>query len=434
MLMAGLTELRRLERSMTRVRWFGAGFGAVSIALQETYPSRATEIAAWAFISALAVGNLVIWGIQGRVGTVAAQRRLGHCAFVFDAVVIAGTVWVFSFEDPYATWALLFVVPMEGALRYRFRGAVAAAAGVAVFFAVQSVHVADLRGEAFDLSTYVFVMCLSFLIAGVTGSMAESWHSQREALRVQSLKLAELDRLKDRFLAVTSHEIRGPLTAIIGGIDTIRRRAAVITPEQRDGLLDMTAQQGKQLARMVDDLLITSQLQGGNLTLHPHACNLRDTIQQAVDAASSKRRDHRLEVFVEPLTCVVDGARISQVVRNLVENAYKYTPKRSRVSVTAGAGPGGIEIKVEDDGPGIPADERDSLFDAFTRVEETAAGHEGAGLGLFIVGQLVEAMGGRIDVSSSSSGTSFTLQVPCETTDLSAPRLSVVDPEQSAEG
>ncbi|HEX2296034.1 MAG TPA: HAMP domain-containing sensor histidine kinase [Actinomycetota bacterium] len=430
--MARLTELRRLERGMTRVRWFGAAFGAVSIALQEGYPSPATEIAAWLLIAALAVGNLVIWGVQGRIDGVQAQRRLGHCAFAFDALVISGMVWVFSFEDPYATWALLFVVPMEGALRYRFKGAVAAASGVAVFFAVQSAHVADLRDEAFDLSTYVFVMCLSFLIAGVTGSMAENWHTQREALRVQGLRLAELDRLKDRFLAVTSHEIRGPLTAIIGGIDTVRKRGATLTPEQRDGLLDMTAQQGKQLARMVDDLLITSQLQGGNLMLHPQPCNLPETIQQAVDAAASKRRDHTLEVFVEPLSCVVDGARLSQIVRNLVENAYKYTPKRSRVSVTAGAEHGGIAIKVEDDGPGIPADERATLFDAFTRVEETAAGREGAGLGLFVVGQLVEAMRGRIDVTSSTDGTCFAIHVPCETTPLAAPRLSVVEEERPA--
>ncbi|MDQ3952624.1 MAG: HAMP domain-containing histidine kinase [Actinomycetota bacterium] len=427
-----MTELRRLERGMTRVRWFGAAFGALSIALQEGYPSRATEIAAWTFISALAIGNLVIWGVQGRVETAPTQRRLGHCAFAFDAIVIAGIVWVFSFEDPYATWALLFVVPMEGALRYRFKGAVAAAAAVAVFFALQTAHVADLRDETFDYSTYVFVMCLSFLIAGVTGSMAENWHSQSEALKVQSLRLAELDRLKDRFLAVTSHEIRGPLTAIIGGLDTVRTRAESLTPEQRSGLLDMAAQQGRQLARLVDDLLITSQLQGGKLTLHPHASNLRDTIQQAVEAAASKRRDHTLEVFVEPLTCVLDPARASQIVRNLVENAYKYTPKRSRVSVTAAAEPGGIVIEVEDDGPGIPADKRDDLFDAFTRVDETAAQREGAGLGLFVVGQLVEAMKGRIDVASSSEGTTFTIHVPCETSESGAPRLSVVDPERSA--
>lgn len=417
---------------MTRVRWFGAVFGAVSIALQESYPSRARELAAWGLIALLAAGNLVIWGVQGRVHTARGQARLGHAAFAFDGIVIGGMVWVFSFEDPYVTWALLFVFPMEGALRYRFKGALAAAGAVAVFFAAQSVHVADLRGDAFDLSTYVFVMCLSFLIAGVTGSMADNWYAQSEAVRRQSVRLAELDRLKDRFLAVTSHEIRGPLTAIIAGLDTVRKRGDRLAPEQRAGLLDMASQQGAQLARLVDDLLVTSQLQGGKLTLHPHQTDLQETIQAAVDAAASKRSEHTLEVFVEPLICVLDAARVSQVVRNLVENAYKYTPGRSTVTVAAGAEPGGIAIKVEDDGPGIPLDRRGELFEAFSRIEETAAGREGVGLGLFVVAQLVETMKGRIDVASSSGGTCFTIHLPCEHSAISKPRLSVVDPTGSA--
>ncbi|MDQ4023953.1 MAG: HAMP domain-containing histidine kinase [Actinomycetota bacterium] len=430
--MARLTELRRLEKGMTRVRWFGAIFGAASIALQESYPSRTTELAAWALIVTLAAGNLVIWGVQGRVRSVRAQARLGHAAFAFDGLVIGAMVWVFSFEDPYVTWALLFVFPMEGALRYRFTGALAAAGAVAVFFAVQSAHVADLRGEDFDLSTYVFVMCLSFLIAGITGSMADNWYAQSEAVRRQSVRLAELDRLKDRFLAVTSHEIRGPLTAIITGLDTLRKRGDRLSPQQREELLEMSSQQGGQLARLVDDLLVTSQLQGGKLTLHPHACDLQETIRAAVDAAAPKRSEHTLEVFVEPLSCVLDSGRVAQVVRNLVENAYKYTPGRSTVTVTAAAEAGGIAVKVEDDGPGIPADKRSELFEAFNRIEETAAGREGVGLGLFVVAQLVEAMKGRIDVASSSAGTCFTIHLPCEYTAESKPRLSLVDPRRSA--
>jgi signal transduction histidine kinase len=417
---------------MTRVRWFGAVFGAVSIALQESYPSRASEVAAWSLIALLAAGNLVIWGIQGRTVTGRAQARLGHAAFAFDGLVIAGIVWVFSFEDPYVTWALLFVFPMEGALRYRFRGALAAAGAVAVFFAVQSVHVADLRDEAFDLSTYIFVMCLSFLIAGITGSMADNWYAQSEAVKRQSVRLAELDRLKDRFLAVTSHEIRGPLTAIIGGLDTVRKRGDRLGAEQKAGLLDMASQQGAQLARLVDDLLVTSQLQGGKLTLHPHDSDLQETVQGAIDAAAARRRDHTLEVFVEPLRCVLDSARVSQIVRNLVENAYKYTPGTSTVTVSARAEPGGVALKVEDDGPGIPADRRGELFEAFSRIEETAAGREGVGLGLFVVAQLVEAMKGRIDVASSSQGTCFTIHLPCEYSALAKPRLSIVDPTESA--
>nr|MDQ3958613.1 ATP-binding protein [Actinomycetota bacterium] len=187
-----------------------------------------------------------------------------------------------------------------------------------------------------------------------------------------------------------------------------------------------------QLSRLVDDLLITSQLQGGKLALHPARCDLQATVQQAIEAAGSKRGGHTLEVFVEPLHCVIDSSRVVQIVRNLVENAYKYTPPRAMVSVTASAEEGGVSIEVADDGPGIPPEKRAELFEAFSRVEETAAGREGVGLGLFVVSQLVEAMKGRIDVASSSQGTCFAIHIPCETMAADAPRLAVVEPERTS--
>ena len=110
---------------------------------------------------------------------------------------------------------------------------------------------------------------------------------------------------------------------------------------------------------------------------------LRGTIAQAVEAAASKRRQHQLEMFVEPLECKLDASRLGQIVRNLVENAYKYTPDRTRVSVTAQEARDGILLEVSDDGPGIPVEKRSQLFEAFSRIEETAAGKEGVGLGLF---------------------------------------------------
>lgn len=417
---------------MTRVRWFGAAFGALSLTLQPSYPSTASEIGAWSLVALLAAGNLVIWGAQGRVKSTRAQEVLGRVAFAFDAVVIAGLVWVFAFEDPYVTWALLFIVPMEGALRYRLPGALAGAAAVGVFFAFQSMRVGTLHDEPFDLATFVFVLCLAFVIAGVTGSMAENWHQQSLAVQRQSLKLAELDRLKDRFLAVTSHEIRGPLTAIIASLDTIKKRGDRLTPEQRTNLLDMASQQGTQLARLVDDLLITSQIQGGRLNLHTGWCDLQEVVQQAIEAAASKRVDHRLEVYAEPVRALTDPSRAGQIVRNLVENSYKYTPAHASVTVTAATEPGGIVLKVEDDGPGIPSSKRAQLFEAFSRIEETSAGQEGVGLGLFVVSQLVDAMKGRIDLSSSSRGTCFAIHLPCETEAGGGTRLSVVQSEDAA--
>ena len=421
---------------MTYVRWFGVLFGFASLTIQPTPPTdTGALIRGYALIVVLLVGSLFIWGMNNRLKSETDQKRLGLLGFVFDMAVVSGIVFTFAHEDPYITWSLVFVIPLEGALRYQMRGALASVAYLAVFFVFQSVQRAALLGTPFDIDTYVFVVCMATLIAGVTGSMANQWREKSEAFEKQSLKLAEVDELKDRFLAITSHEIRGPLTAIIAGVDTVRKRKDRLTPEQEDRLLEMVYLQGRQLARLVDDLQITSQITSGQLTLQPDWAELQPTVNQALEAAASKRRQHQLEVFLEPLTCLMDASRIGQIVRNLVENAYKYTPDNTRVSVTGRAVSRGMELEVSDAGKGIPADKRDLLFKAFSRIEETAAGQEGVGLGLYVVSQLVNCMKGRIDLSSSEAGTTFTIFIPCETKKTeSAARLEVIEGGAEATG
>jgi signal transduction histidine kinase len=412
------------------VRWFGVVFGLLSLPIQPKYPNSGTELQAWLLVALLAAGSFAIWGASARALTEVGHAKLSVVAFAFDALVIAGLVWIFAYEDNYVTWALLFLLPMEGALRYRMRGAALSVLGIALFFVVQSQHHADLVGSEFDLVTYVFVVGVAGLVAGVTGAMANQWYTQNQAFEQQSLKLAEVDELKDRFLAITSHEIRGPLTAIIAGVDTVRKKGPRLSPEQQDRLLEMVYLQGHQLARIVDDLQVTSQIQSGQLALHPATADLHKTIEQALEAAASKRRQHQLELFIEPLECEMDAPRIGQIVRNLVENAYKYTPDRTRVSVEAKATTGGIRITVSDVGKGIPADKRDVLFEAFSRIHDTSAGQEGVGLGLYVVSQLVSAMGGQIDLASSSRGTTFHIDVPCKTRSGEAtPRLKIIEGE-----
>jgi signal transduction histidine kinase len=422
----GLGEVRRVELWMTYVRWFGVVFGALAITIEPDHPSTATKQTAWALVLLLGIGNVAIRAAMNRISTDRELARLGAIAFVFDAVIVMSFVWVYAYEDPYVTWALLFVLPLEGALRYRLYGALGAAAAIAVFFIPQSFRVASLNDTGFDITTFVFVTGMSTLVGGVAGTMAENWHRQRVAFLRQSLKLAEVHRLKDRFLAVTSHEIRGPVTAIIAGIDTVLRRGDRLGPEQRRRLLEMVSTQGHQLARLVDDLLLTSELQEHQLALHPDWAELESTIQGAVDAAAPRRRSHHLQMFVEPLRCVIDRARVAQIVRNLVENAYKYTPEHSRVAVSATSVSGGISIEIADDGDGIPANQRDRLFEAFHRGHKGEAGQDGMGLGLYVVSQLVQTMDGRIDLASSSKGTSFTINIPCRTMAVEGRRFNVV--------
>jgi signal transduction histidine kinase len=415
-----------LEQWVTYARWIGVLLATILVPLRAGYPGPEVEAAAWGLTAILALGNLTIWGAIGRVRTEPAQQRLGRAAFVFDGLVVMGYVWLYAHEDPYLTWAVLFVLPLEGALRYRMHGALMALASVAVFFVPQTIHVAQIHSAPFDISTYAFVVGVTALIATTAATMAENWHRREKSHALQSTQLAELDRLKDRYLAVTTHEIRGPLTAIMTGVDTIRKRRARLSPERQDEMLDMVSQQSRQLARLVDDLMLSSELQGGSLALQLEWLELEAVIDQALGAADGKRRAHQLEVFVEPVRCEIDGHRVAQITRNLVENAYKYTPDRARVAVTARRVDGGIEVEVADEGPGIPPDKRDLLFAAFTRIEETAAGQEGVGLGLYVVSQLVAVMGGRIDLASSSRGTKFAIHLPCQVEPLPTPRFGVV--------
>ena len=247
----------------------------------------------------------------------------------------------------------------------------------------------------------------------VVAEASQRLRARVEAETVRSRRLLELDSLKDRFLAVTSHEIRGPLTAVITGIDTVWRRGARLSDAQRTHLLEMVSGQAHQMARLVEDLMITSHLQAGNLQLKPKWTELDTVVTQALESAASKRRSHRLEVFIEPIRAEIDAARLDQVVRNLVENAYKYTPEKTPVSVGVKRVRQGVVLQISDEGPGIPDDKRSALFDAFSRIDETTTSQEGVGLGLFVVSQIVSAMGGHIDLASSSHGTTFTISLPC---------------------
>lgn len=366
-------------------------------------------VAAGAGVAAVALllftlgGAGALWIGAGRFSDSERLHQLGICAWVIDALALSGFAALLQGQGIASAGALLVLVPLEGGLRYGLRGTAAGSAGVAV--------AALLTGGG---PIYTLVCIAAAAAGGVTVAEAsQRWRARVEAEVVRSRRLVEIDQLKDRFLAVTSHEIRGPLTAVITGIDTIWRRSARLSEDQRTQLLEMVSGQAHQMARLVEDLMITSYLQAGDLQLKPEWTELRTVVTQALDSAASKRRSHRLEVFIEPIRAEIDASRLDQVVRNLVENAYKYTPEMTSVSVGVKRVRQGVLLEISDEGPGIPDDKRGALFDAFSRIEQTTTGQEGVGLGLFVVSQVVAAMGGHIDLASSSHGTTFTISIPC---------------------
>ena len=279
---------------------------------------------------------------------------------------------------------------------------------------------------AWSWGPFLVGLAVSIAIGAVAWwALARRARRERTVWEGRSRRLVELDELRERLIAITSHEIRGPLTAMIAAAEAMRRRGDQISVEEPSRLLEMISQQGNQLARLAEDLMLSSEVEVG-LNIHPEMTELDQPVQRALEAAATKRRDHQLEVFVEPIRCEIDGYRVSQMLRNLIENAYKYTPDRTRVAVGGRSVDGGIELEVVDEGPGIGRDHREQLFEAFSRMEETSAGKEGVGLGLYVVSQLAASMGARLDLSSSSRGTTFTIRIPCRTEPIEHRRMGLI--------
>ncbi|MDQ3661302.1 MAG: ATP-binding protein [Actinomycetota bacterium] len=392
-----MADIQAVEQRASILRAAVAVLAGVSAA------TAGAGVAAVALLLVTLVGAGALWTGAARFSDDLRLRRLGACAWVLDALALGGFAALLQGEGIPSAGALLVLVALEGGLRYGLRGAAVGSAVVSV--------AALLTGGGLSA---VLVTVAAAGAAGVTVAEASSrWRARVEVEAAHSRRLLEIDNLKDRFLAITSHEIRGPLTAIITGIDTVWRRGNRLSEAQRTNLLEMVSGQAHQMARLVEDLMITSHLQAGNLQLKPKWTELRTVVTQALDSAASKRRSHNLAVFIEPIRAEIDASRLDQVVRNLVENAYKYTPEKTSVAVEVKRARQGMVLQISDEGPGIPDDKRSALFDAFSRIEQTRTGQEGVGLGLFVVSQIVSAMGGHIDLASSPHGTTFTISIPC---------------------
>ena len=381
---------------------------------------------------------LVIVGALGAIAIAVASvsvseprlRALSVAAFAFDASVAVAIAWAWTrgaSGDPLASvsaGAVLAVVPIEAAVRFSRTAAVSTAVAVSLLAFLDASRT-DAYGAAAGFSA------VAIASAYALASNFEMRRRSSIAVEEHAARLVELDRMKDRYIALTSHEIRGPLSSMISAVDTIRTHWDKITEERRSHILEMVSAQGRHLFRLVEDLLTGTQAHEGRITIKHEWVELAPEIERALEMASPQREGHVLEVFVEPLRCELDALRVGQIVRNLVENAYKYTPPTARVSVSAKSEGDGIVIDVFDDGPGIPEEARARLFEPFFRVQEETS-KEGVGLGLYVVHRLVEAMGGRIDLTSSTRGTRFSIQIPCAWERIDRPRMDLLSRDEGA--
>ncbi len=226
-----------------------------------------------------------------------------------------------------------------------------------------------------------------------------------------------LRRLQDEFLALASHELRNPLTAIQISAQFIERKLPAITVDDRiPQLLHTIRQQATTLQRLIDELMDVGRLQYGKLHLALAPVELRAVVEQTAEivALTMPKPPIVLEAGADPLPILGDAMRLEQIVTNLLTNAGKYAGASERIVVRLRRVEGEAEVQVQDTGPGIPADVLPYLFQRFYQAAQAAAlVRHGLGLGLFIARELVVAHGGDIQVASEvGQGTTFTMRFP----------------------
>ena len=232
----------------------------------------------------------------------------------------------------------------------------------------------------------------------------------------QNERLVELDRLKDEFVSLISHEFRTPLTSMHGYLDLLREDEATFTPKQRE-FLEVLERNAKRMLRLVDDLLFVAQLDAGKLRIVRESVDAAALVREAVASIHPLAQHKGVDVAVADLRVVrisADRARLAQLLDNLLTNAVKFTPAGGRVDVEVGGTSESAVIEVRDTGIGIPGDEREHVFERFFRT--TRAGRRaipGSGLGLAVAKSIVEAHGGTIAVASSEgAGATFRVELP----------------------
>jgi signal transduction histidine kinase len=215
-------------------------------------------------------------------------------------------------------------------------------------------------------------------------------------------------------VAVTSHEMRTPLAAISGFVDTLRRGRRSMDDAQVDEFLTVIATQADRLTRLVDDLLVLAGLEAGAITVAREAVMVVPFLEAIVRQQPDGEDRIRLIVSAEaPAAIETDALRLGQVVGNLLANGLKYSSPEHPVTLTVAAEDGGVSFEIADRGPGIPPEELPRIFDLYYRTAGGRAAADGAGLGLAITRRLTEALGGHVTVDSVvGEGSVFRVSLP----------------------
>jgi signal transduction histidine kinase len=236
---------------------------------------------------------------------------------------------------------------------------------------------------------------------------SDAFRREREATH----RLRALDEMKNMFLEAVSHELRTPLTSILGSALTLEQAGGSLRPEDQRDLIVRVAANARKLQRLLGDLLDLDRLQRGIVAPQRRPVDVAEVVGEAV-RESDVLKDRSVEIDAEPLIVSVDPAKVERIVENLLANAARHTPPGTRVWVRVESEGDGALVIVEDEGPSVPAESREMIFEPFQQ-----AGHPnhapGVGVGLSLVAKFAELHGGRAWLEDRpGGGASFHVLLP----------------------
>lgn len=403
-----LGDIKRSERTMVVVRGMATVFALVQVLAyrEEPYPE-GVKAAALGLVGILAAANVVIWLASRRSHDLAGARRLSIAAMTLDILLTSAFVWLYAFDADTALWAVVFIMPLEGAIRFALPGALAAWAATAVLYATRELWASTVFDDrVFQWESVSFRMGIGLMIALVAGIMARDLLRERSQLADTLKHVSRIDRLRSGLVATLAHDVRNPLTAIRGNLLTLTRHAEKLPESQRGELVREADRAAERLERLATDLLDLARLEEGKLELQIEDVPVRDAVVNSL-AAAHTNGDFQVRVD-DGLSVRADPGRFEQIVVNLATNAEKYGAPPLLVEARPGDDTK-VTISFRDHGRGLDASQRRSLFEPF----HTETNRSSVGLGLAIVRALVEAQGGEVAYEANRpQGACFRVTLP----------------------
>lgn len=238
---------------------------------------------------------------------------------------------------------------------------------------------------------------------------SEAFRREREAAQ----RLRALDEMKNTFLEAVSHDLRTPLTSILGSALTLEQTELALPQEDALDLVGRIASNARKLERLLSDLLDLDRLQRGIVSPQRRPTDIAVLIERSV-AGTEESADRAIRVAVDPITVSIDAAKAERILENLISNAIRHTPDGTPISIRAVGQDGGVLIVVEDEGPGIPAELHEAVFEPFRQAPGSSSEHSpGVGVGLSLVRRFAELHGGRAWLEDrEGGGSSFHVFLP----------------------